>query len=287
MYQLFRSLDRDGEVVSALPPVWPTFEKRGIKMCPGDFVMWVGPPGAGKSAAALNYILGAKVPTLYVSMDMGPRLVASRICAIKTGTPVSKVAAELETPEGVEKYRPILRETDYLYVTYPSRPTMDKLAKAQMAFMEIHGIPSDLMVIDNLMNMDSGLENENQGFREICQGLHYMSTELQITTLALHHINLGGVDISLPAPEVSIKGKVSELQATIISYAHQDGKLLGAAVKNRHGKADHTGRDYFTLSYDEVTQTISEYVPPVQIRENSGTGWSIDQDWLGRGVKDY
>jgi hypothetical protein len=248
--------------------------------------MWAGPPGAGKSTLALNYALASKVRTLYISMDMGKRIVASRICAIKTGTPVNQVLKEMDTPEGLEKYRGVLLAEDHIYVTFPSRPTLEGIAKAQMAFMEIHGVPSDLMIVDNLMNMDAGTDNEYAGFREICQGLHYFSNHLQIVTLALHHINLGGLDLGLPAPETHIKGKVTELPASVVTFAHQPGKLLGAAVKNRHGKADHTGRDYFTLSYDEDTQTIHEYVPPVQVREH--VGWNIQPtpDWLSRQVRD-
>lgn len=254
-------------------------------MCPGDFCMWVGPPGAGKSSAALNYAIRSRVPTLYVSMDMGRKMISARVVSIHTGVPYSQVAEELDTPEGVDKYRPVLREVDHLYVTYPSRPTLDGLAKAQMAFMEVHGLPSDLMIVDNLMNMDSGMENENQGFRELCQGLHYFATQLQICVLALHHINIGGVNLELPASMGHVKGQVSELPASIITYAHPEGQMLGCPVKNRHGKADPTGRDYFTLSYDEVTQKICEYVPPIQVRQSQG--WNITPpDWLARGVKD-
>lgn len=257
-----------------------------MKFCPGDLVMMAGPPGAGKSALALNYALAAKVPTLYVSMDMGPRLVMERVCAISTGDTVEKVSQSLSSPDGEEKYRGVLESVDHLYISYPSRPTLENLAKVQMAFMEVHGLPSDLMVVDNLMNMDSGQENEWSGLRDLCQGLHYFATRLGITVLLLHHINVGGIDLSFPAPENYIKGQVSELPAVILSVAKQEGKLLVAPVKNRHGKADHTGRTHFTLDYDEARQKISDFVPKPDPVQNRWGKHSETPDWLSRGVKD-
>lgn len=287
MYKLFRSLDRESKKGGALPSVWPSFAEHGIKFFPSDLVMWAGPPGAGKSAAALNYALKAKLPTLYVSLDMGPRLVANRICAISTGDTVDQVEEAMRTPEGEARYRRVLEDVDHLYVTYPSRPTPEGIAKAQMAFMEIHGVPSSLMVIDNLMNMNSGAKDEWSGLRELSQAFHYFATELGITVLLLHHINVGGIDLSYPAPENYIKGQVSELPASIISFAKQEGKLLASAVKNRHGPADHTGKRYFTLGYDQTRQIISEYVPEVvkkpaewSIKKPPASGW---HDW---GIKD-
>lgn len=254
--------------------------------------MWVGPPGAGKSTLALNYVLKAKIPTLYVSMDMRPRLVTNRVCAIETNTPVSQVAQEMDTEEGMRKYAEVLQGIDHLYVTFPARPDADGVAKSLMAFQEMHGVPPPLLVIDNLMNMNSGAKDEWTGLRDLSQVFHYFATELDIAVNVLHHINLGGLDLSYPAPENAIKGQISELPATILSFAKRPALLLGCAVKNRHGKADHSGRDYWQLSYDEDRQIISDYVPePVQAQPQPQRSWNVKPvaekpDWFARGVKD-
>jgi len=286
MYKLFRSLEGDSADGSALPSVWPTFDRAGIRFYPGDLVQWVGPPGAGKSTAALNYALAAKVPTLYISMDMGPRLVANRVCAILTGDTTEKVSADILTEAGADRYSSVLQGVDHLYVDYPSRPTPEEIAKLQMAFQEIHGIPSQLMVVDNLMNMNSGQENEWAGFRDLSQAFHYIATELGIVVLLLHHINLGGLDLSYPAPLTSIKGQVSELPATILSFAKREGSLLYCAIKNRHGKSDPSGRSFQSLNYDEARQIISEPIPEAPKRPRTWTVAPPREDWLSRQVKE-
>lgn len=273
MYKLFRSLSRDsGDSGSALPYVWSTLKASGVSLFPGEMAMWAGPPGAGKSTAAINYALAAKVPTLYVAMDMPSRLMAARVGSILTKTPYRRVSEELSTSEGREKYGQILQGLDHLYVTYPSRPDAEGVARAQMAFQEIHGVPSTLMVIDNLMNMSTAAKDEYTGFRELSQVLHYFATELGIAVLLLHHINLGGIDVTAPVPLNYVKGQVSELPAHIITWAKRESHLLGCAVKNRHGKADPSGKTVFSLDYDEERQIISDPIPQVEAKER---GWSI------------
>lgn len=244
--------------------------------------MMAGPPGAGKSALALNIALKAEVPTLYVSCDMGPRSVMERSAAIQTN------ATTAEVRQDPDKYLPVIEEIDHLYVTYPSRPDAEAIARAQMAFMEIHGVPSDLMVIDNLMNLNAGAKDEWTGLRDLSQVMHYLATELDICVLLLHHINLGGIDLSLPAPLNFIKGQVTELPAVVLTFAKGPGVLHAAAVKNRHGKADATGRTYFTLDYDEERQIISDPLPPqTQPVSQPARKTSLEvPDWFTRGLKD-
>lgn len=220
--------------------------------------MWAGPSGAGKSTACLNYVYGAKVPTLYVSCDMPPRLMLSRTAAIHTGTPERVIYEEMETPEGLAKWTAVLDEVDWVYTSYLSRPNGERLARAQMAFMEVHGVPSPLMVVDNLMNLSYKGEDEFKGLRDNLQVLHYLATELGIVVLVLHHINVGGIDLTRPAPIDSIKGKVDQLQATIITLASTPGELSFAVVKNRHGDADPSARTYSVLDFRGETQRVTD-----------------------------
>lgn len=263
-------------------------------MFPGDLCMWAGPPGAGKSAAALNYALLAKVPTLYVSMDMGPRLITNRVLTISTGETSDEVSLNRETDEGMTRYEKVMQDVDHLYITYPSRPDPETIARAQMAFIEIHGYPSQLMIVDNLMNMDAASKDEWTGLRELSQAFHYFVTELEITVLLLHHINLAGVDLTRPAPLNAIKGQVSELPASIVTFAKDEGRLLYTAVKNRHGNSDPTGKKYRHLDYHGETQTISdpqnqEYVRTKPVPRQA-LSWDLQkdpqEDWASRAYKD-
>lgn len=243
--------------------------------------MIAGPPGAGKSALALNCAVKARVPTLYISCDMGPAAFVSRVAAIASG------ATTAETREHPEKYQDVIEQVDHLYVTYPSRPSADDIARAQMAFIEVHGVPSDLMVIDNLMNLHSGAGDEWTGLRDLSQVMHYLANELQICVLVLHHINMGGLDLSYPAPLNYIKGQVTELPAVVLTGAKGEEALRVAAVKNRHGRADSSGKSYFSLDYDEERQILSD-PPPASSRPVSPPARTRLEipDWFSRATKD-
>lgn len=244
--------------------------------------MWAGPSGAGKSTACLNYVHGAKVPTLYVSCDMPPRLMMSRTAAIHTGTPERVIYEEMETPEGLAKWSAVLDEVDWVYTSYLSRPSGERLARAQMAFMEVFGVPSPLMVVDNLMNLSHKGEDEFKGFRDNLQILHWMATQLKIVVLVLHHINVGGIDLTRPAPIDCVKGKVDQLQATIITLASQPGELSFAVVKNRHGPADPSARVYSSLAFDAAVQRITDKVADVPGTHISATSPVTPNPWYSR-----
>lgn len=238
-------------------------------------------PGTGKSSLALNYAVKAKIPTLYVSCDMGRGLVSRRVAAILTGTPVNQVRSEMDTEEGRQKYLDVLSDVEHLYASYPSRPNAEGLVTQLLAFQEFYGLPPELLILDNLMNLNSGQESEWTGLRDLCQVLHWMATEYQICVLALHHLNLGGLDLESPAPINFIKGQVTELPGLVLTLAKG---LKVAAVKNRNGRADSTGKTFFYLDHDEEKQIITDPIPkeaPQRIIAKRET-----PDWFARGVKD-
>lgn len=287
MQPLFRSLTGDSGVNGEpLPQVWSTFINAKLKWYPGEVIMWAGPPGSGKSTLALNYMIRSKVPTLYISSDMPRSLVVKRSCAIATETDQDVVEEELRASEGRAKYEKVLKGLNHIFVEYPARPDAESLAMAQMAFMEIHGIPSPLMVVDNLMNMNSGNDNEWAGLRELSQVLKFFAFELNICVLLLHHTALGEYT-GYPAPERAIMGKVAELPATILTIAK--GSLV-APVKNRHGPADDSGRTYVTLHFDGAKQIISdprqEVLQPTPQRTPPVYAANRRQDWRERAYKD-
>lgn len=247
--------------------------------------MWASPPGTGKSAAALNYAIQAGVPTFYISCDMRRFAVVQRVIAILTGKKISEVRNELLQKAEESHYRDVLSSVGHLYMAYPSRPDAEGLAVQLKAFLELHGAYPHLLIIDNLMNLNSGSKDEWTGLRDLSQLLHYFATELGICVLVLHHLNLGGLDLYNPAPLTAIKGQVTELPSVVLTLCKRQGQLLIAPVKNRHGKADASGRSYLTLDYDEDTQIIRDSMPAEEVP----TVWNMKRDvpdWFGRGVKD-
>lgn len=245
---------------------WWTLANAGIGFNRGDLAMIAGPPGGGKSVLALNYVLAAKVPTLYISCDMGEYLTAVRTAAILTNTEISQLKEEMRSNQGREKYRKVISSgVDHVYMAYESRPNPDDVMDISQAFEELWGIPAEKVVFDNLMNAYSGSDNEWTGLRDLSHVFHYFAQDMGSAVTLLHHVNLGGYDINYPAPLWAIKGQISELPAVILTLSKGAGVMRIAAVKNRHGESDYSAKKYVELAFDEAKGIVGDkvYVPQV------------------------
>ena len=279
MIPAFRSLDRDTGAGEPLPAVFTTMDKHDFRLYRGELALWAGPPGGGKSALALAYSVAARVPTLYVSCDMGGHMTAVKLYSILTGTPNKQVELALRDPLRRGGIRDgIAQNTEHLFISHASRPTPEAIASYEMAFEEIWGEPPHLLVLDNAMNVATSGADEISGLRELSQIMHWFAQEKEVAALMLHHVNLsgGGNILTQPAPLSAVKGQISELPALIgtICAAPAEGKLRFAAVKNRHGEADPTAKRYYELDFDGPSGRISD---PKISYQSSWTGPSYER----------
>src|SRR5690606_6230409 len=221
--------------------------------------MTAGRPGGGKSIFALDHAIKAEVPTLYVSCDMSRFQLATRAASALTGDPISVVKENLNGT-GREKYRAALKKADHLFLALEKRPDAEALEDVLNAFHERWGIPPHLVVIDNLMNLLSGADNEWAGLREMSHVADFFAHELGACVHLLHHININDA-LDRPAPMNNVKGKVVELPSLILSVAKTDEEFRFAAVKNREGREDPMAQSYGRLRLDPQTLTLSDLTP--------------------------
>lgn len=262
MLTLHRSLDGDLSAGEALPPVYRSLEEAEIRFYRSALHMSVGRPGGGKSIFALNHAIKAKVPTLYFSCDMSRFTFAARTAAILTGESARSVKEIVKTAQGREKYRAALKGVSHLFLAFEKRPGAEEMEEVIEAFTERWGVPPELIVVDNMMNLLSNASDEWSGLREMNHVLDYFAAELGSCVHALHHINLGGVKLDEPAGMGSTKGQIVELQSLILSIAKTDNELRLAAVKNREGKEDPMAKNWKTLDLNPASMVLSDPVRP-------------------------
>lgn len=262
MLPAFRAPFNGAELGAPLPVRWRTFEQNKVRFYQGDLSMIAGPPACGKSVIAMNLALTSGVPTLYIMCDMGRFKTAVRAASIVTGVPQESVRADLETDAGVRKYADAMKKVSNVWFEFDSSPTPAEIAEMVEAFEVVWGIPPRLVVLDNLMNLHSGNENEWSGLRDLAKVFHYLATELGSHVMLLHHLNLGGLNMGYPGPINSLKGQISELPSIIITVTRGQGEILLAKVKNRDGDCDPTGRSWFSLAFDGPTVRLSDPAPP-------------------------
>jgi hypothetical protein len=262
MLSLHRTLDGDLTLGEPLPPVYRSLEEAEVRFFRSALQMSIGRPGGGKSIFALNHAVRVKVPTLYISADMSRFQVAARTAALVTGEPASSVKEIVKTVGGKEKYRAALRSVKHLYLAFDKRPDALVLEENIEAFTERWGCPPEYIVVDNVMNLLPQALDEWSGLREMSHVLDYFASELGAAVHGLHHINLGGQKLDMPAPLGGVKGQIVELQSLILSWAKVENEMRYTAVKNRDGPEDPMARSYRALALEPRSMVLSEPVRP-------------------------
>jgi hypothetical protein len=206
-------------------------------------------PNAGKSMFALIYAVKANVPTLFFSADTDTATVMMRAASHLSGH--EQLLVESNLLSNRHYYDKYLSEMESIQFVFDSSPSLDDIELEIKAYVELFGIPPELIVVDNLMNVVSESDNEWAGLRAIMVEFHDMARKTEACVLVLHHVSEQteyGKTTEPPARR-AIHGKVSQLPALIITLGFDpyNSILKVAAVKNRFGPHTADGSDHISL----------------------------------------
>jgi KaiC/GvpD/RAD55 family RecA-like ATPase len=232
-----------------LPDVWVALANKQIKFRRGQVCMVAAAPNAGKSMFALIYAIKAKVPTLFFSADTDTATVMMRAASHLSGH--EQLLVESNLLSNRHYYDKYLSEMESIQFVFDSSPSLDDIELEIKAYVELFGIPPELIVVDNLMNVVSESDNEWAGLRAIMVEFHDMARKTEACVLVLHHVSEQteyGKTTEPPARR-AIHGKVSQLPALIITlgFDPHNSILKVAAVKNRFGPHTADGSDHIGL----------------------------------------
>ena len=217
-------------------------------------------PNAGKSMFALIYAIKADVPTLFFSADTDIATVMMRTAAHISGH--NQTLVEENLTKNPTYYDSKFDKVKNIQWVFDSSPSLDDIEMEVKAYIELYGIPPELIVIDNLMNVAAESDNEWAGLRQIMVELHDMARQTEACVMVLHHVSEQSEYGSTTEPphRRSIHGKVSQLPAMILTLGYEPiGNLLRvAAVKNRFGKHTADGKDFVSLFVNYGSCQISD-----------------------------
>jgi len=232
-----------------LPDVWNDLKNKQIRFRRGQVCMVAAAPNAGKSMFALIYAIKANVPTLFFSADTDIATVMMRTAAHISGHNQTLVEENLNKSNHF--YDSKFDQVKNIEWVFDSSPSLDDIELEIKAYIELYGIPPELIVIDNLMNVAAESDNEWAGLRQIMVELHDMARQTEACVMVLHHVSEQSEYGSTTEPphRRSIHGKVSQLPAMILTLGYEpiQSLLRVAAVKNRFGKHTADGKDYISL----------------------------------------
>lgn len=243
-----------------LPDVWKALSGKQIKFRRGQVCMIAAAPNVGKSMLALIYVIKAQVPTLFFSADTDTTTVMMRAAAHLSGH--SQIMVEQNLTSNRHYYDKHLGNLDNIQFVFDSSPSLDDIELEIKAYVELFGVPPELVVIDNLMNVAAESDNEWAGLRSIMVELHDMARKTEACVMVLHHVSeqTEYSKTTEPPHRRSIHGKVSQLPALILTLGFDPyNKILKvAAVKNRFGPHTADGSDHVGLFVNYELCQISD-----------------------------
>lgn len=259
MKTLSRAATRPGVAGEPLPVVWPVLGRAGITPRRGQVTMIAAPPGGGKSAFTLAYLVKALVGSLYISADTDAWTTVVRALAMLTGRTQRDLELELLDPELRGYFDHYLATLDNIKFVFETDPTYMDIYEEVLAYYEAMGEYPEVIVVDNLMNIVGEQEDEWAGMRETSKFLKRLGRETGAAVIVLHHVGeSSSLNPLFPAPRHAIQGKVSQLPEMILTVAYnpESGHLAIAGVKMRQGKPDPSGRTYVNLIFDAASMTF-------------------------------
>ena len=260
MLNLNRAWRGSNTNATPLPDVWKDLAKKQIKFRRGQVCMVAAAPNAGKSMFALIYAVKAKVPTLFFSADTDTATVMMRAASHLSGHSQLLVEGNLNSNRAY--YDKHLDNMSNIQFVFDSSPSLDDIELEIKAYVELFGIPPELIVIDNLMNVVAESDNEWAGLRAIMVDFHDMARKTEACVMVLHHVSEQSEygKTTFPPARRAIHGKVSQLPALILTLGFDplDATLKVAPVKNRFGPHTADGSDFATLFVNYSVCQISD-----------------------------
>lgn len=264
IYTPFQSLFIKGHAGDPLPAVWSSLEMKGTRFLRGQLALICAGPGVGKSALVLSYALKAKVPTLYFSADSDAFTQLSRSLSILTGwnmEKTTKMVRDGDLGEAADVFTDIP-----IRFNYAASPTPDQIELSMRAYAEVYGFHPALVVIDNITNVRTGGDNDDDpfsGLEALMDYLHGMARDTSACVIGLHHVTGPFNDADKPIPLSGVKGQISRVPEMVLTL-HKESDEFGpdllnvSTVKNRAGRADPSGSDFIQLEFLGDTMQIKD-----------------------------
>jgi hypothetical protein len=271
-----RTLRRGVDGGVALPDVTSLRDLHGagVRFRRGQVVMVTGRPGAGKSNLMQHLVTcwaRAGVPILYYSLDMDPWTTGIRQAAAVTGHSQDRIVEAMDTLEGEAQYEAALADVDVVYC-FDTRPALPDVQEELDAFVELRDEWPGVIVIDNLLNIDTGGEGGHADYKFAMKELQGLARETGATVFILHHAREGVKDTTRPPTMAETDNKMNQIPEVILGVAHDDntGEMSIAALKVRSGaKSDPGAERPFRLAANFSTMSFSK---------PQRTGW-VAQAW--------
>jgi replicative DNA helicase len=223
----------------------------------GQLAMIAAGPGVGKSALALQLALDGGLPTLYISADTDSWTMTVRALAHLTGHQQTYITQCLEGGYAKGELALAMEDGAHVQWSFDSYTTADILDDVK-AYAVVHGDWPRLLVVDNLMNIARGGDDDLSSQTKAMDELHGLAALTGACVLVLHHATGQYDDGDKPIPLSGLANKLSKLPAQVLTMHRKGDDVFVCPVKNRQGIADPSAGKQVRLRFDGERMTFRD-----------------------------
>ena len=213
-------------------------------------------PGTGKSALVQHWLqvgdrAGHFNRTLYFSSDSDAGTLHIRAAAIATGWTTESIEKLIREGDSDRVDAIVAQATGHMQFQYESSPDEDLICNEIEAYATLWGSYPEAAVFDNLKNIYMPEPDEFRALEDALVFLQGLAKETNMAIIVPHHVDGKFDDGMDPIPLSGIRGKVTKTPEMVLTLHRPGHGLLGvAAVKNRSGVADPSGKTFTTIPAD-------------------------------------
>lgn len=231
LLQAARSRGEGGEQIPC--PFYPSLEAAGIRFFRSQLCLVVGPGSAGKSLLIANLVSKWDRSCLAFLLDQDKATAAARFAATVMDEPMLDLKSELDATRVTDTLGSLRNlQCDF------SAQDMDDIRLQLECYIERFGSPPEILVVDNLGNMASMMDDQWSVLKAMTLELDELAREYEMLVICAAHTK--DSPTTEPRPRSDILGQLHQYPRLILSVAFNalDGAYKLAAVKNSSGITD-------------------------------------------------
>jgi len=221
----------------ALPNPFKGFDRYGITQRRGQVSLWAAASGCGKSALATHIAVHSypKIPTLYCSADSDKVTLGVRVAAGVLNKPVSRVEDLLRNSDS-DTWKKLQDSTNHIWFYWDASPSLEDIEAEIEAYAYSNGAWPHLIVVDNLINVDTEGEAGHAQKDSVMHWLQQLANLTNAHVMVLHHVTGQYEDGNTPVPKSGLLDKVAKRPRLVCTLYRVSEGLLGVrVVKNSSG----------------------------------------------------
>jgi hypothetical protein len=261
-------------------PFYPSLESAGIRFWRSQLCLVVGPGSAGKSLLISNLVAKWGRSTLAFLLDQDAATAAARFAATELNESFLELKRDLDEP----RVGDVLKSMGYIQADFKAEDLSDIQLQLD-AFIERYGVPPEVLVVDNLGNMASSLDDQWAVLKALTLELDVMARQYEMLVIAAAHTK--DAPTTEPMPRSAVLGQLHQYPRLILSVAYNafDGVYKLAAVKNSSGATDSMAAKPLAFDANPANMQVTEMSGPLVNRSVAalerlhGGAQEPDENW--------